>query len=73
MKRLLMSLKKYNPTSEKREKAKNEVEKNAEELCDIRNKIIRAFEDGTFPLSKANLYKKKKKKKKTENKQFLIG
>ena len=56
MERLLMSLKKYNPTSKKRKDVKDDVGKNAEELSGIRDRIIRAFEDGTFPLPKENLH-----------------
>ena len=69
MERLLMSLKKYNPTSKKRKDAKDEVGKNAEELFGIRDRIIRASEDGTFPLPKENLHEyyagKEEEKKKT--------
>ena len=52
MEELLLSLKKYKPSNDYRIKTKKEVHKNAEDLFKIRNKIIRAFEDGTLPLAK---------------------
>ena len=52
MERLLMSLKKYDPSNDYRIKTRKEVLKNAEDLFETRNKIINAFEDGIFALAK---------------------
>ena len=41
-------------------------------MFDIRDKIIKAFEDGIFRLSKENLHKEKVEKEK-KKRQFLIG
>ena len=46
MEKLLMSLEKYDPSNDCKIKTRKEVLKNAEDLFKIRNKIIRAFEDG---------------------------
>ena len=46
MEKLLMSLEKYDPSNDCKIKTRKEVLKNAEGLFKIRNKIIRAFEDG---------------------------
>ena len=52
MEKLLMSLKKYDPSNDYKKKTRKEVLKNAEDLLEIRNKSIRAFKDGIFPLDK---------------------
>ena len=52
MERLLMSLKKYDPSNDYKIKTRKEVLKNAEDLLKTRNKIIRAFEDNIFPFAK---------------------
>ena len=52
MEKLLMSLKKYDPSNSYKVKTRKEVLKNAQDLFKIRNKIIKAFEDDTFPLAK---------------------
>ena len=62
MEKLLMSLKKY-PLNDYKRKTRKEVLKNAEDLIETRNKIIRVFEDGVFPLAK-DVQKKKKRQKK---------
>ena len=59
--KLLMSLKKYDPSNSYKIKTRKEVLKNAEDLLKTRNKIIRAFEDGIFPLAK-DVQKKKRPK-----------
>ena len=50
MKKLFFSLNEYDPTNEDNKKARDEVLKNAKNLFEIRNKIIRTFENGTFAL-----------------------
>ena len=50
MKKLFFSLNEYDPTNEDNKKTRDEVLKNAKNLFEIRNKIIRTFEDGTFAL-----------------------
>ena len=60
MKKLLMSLKKYDPSNVYKTKTRKEVLKNAENLLKTRNKIIRTFEDGVSPLAK--ICKKKNNK-----------
>ena len=61
MEKLLMSFKNYDPSNDYRKETKKEVLKNVEDLLKIRNKIIRAFEDGIFQFAK---YVQKKKPKK---------
>ena len=57
MEKLLMSLKKYDPSNEYKKTRKDVLE----DLLKTRNKIIRAFEDGIFPLAK-DVQKKETKK-----------
>ena len=52
MEKLLMSLKRYDPSNSYKIKTRKEFLKNAEDLFKIRNKIIKVFEDGIFPLAK---------------------
>ena len=52
--------------NEKKIKSKEEVLYNAKELFDIISKIIKAFEDGIFPLSKENLHKEQAEEKEKE-------
>ena len=52
MKKLLMSLKNYDPSNDYKINTRKEIFKNAEDLLKTRNKIITAFEDGNFPLAK---------------------
>ena len=52
MEKLLMSLKKYDPSNDHKIKTRKEVLKNAEDLLETRNKIINAFRDGIFPFAK---------------------
>ena len=52
MKKLIIALDGYDPSNTIKKKTKNEVLENAKELFETRNKIIREFEDGTFPLGK---------------------
>ena len=52
MKKLLMSLKKYDPSNYYKIKTRKGLLKNAEDLLETRNKIIKVFEDGIFPLAK---------------------
>ena len=58
MEKLLESLKGYNGTNKEEENKKYEVVKNVDKFFNTRNKIIKAFQDGTFPLAK-NVQKKK--------------
>ena len=60
MEKLLMSLKKYDPSNDYKIETRKEVLKNAY-LLKIRNKIIRTFENGIFPIAK-DVQKKKPKK-----------
>ena len=52
MKKLLMRLKKYDPSNDYQLKTRKKVSKNAENLFEKRNKIINAFDDGIFPFAK---------------------
>ena len=52
MEKLLMSLKKYNPSIDYKINARKEVLKNAKDLPETRYKIINTFRDGTLPLAK---------------------
>ena len=61
--KLLMSLKKCDPSNGYKIKTRKEVLKNADDLLKTRNKITRAFEDGIFRFAK-NVQKKKKRPKK---------
>ena len=57
MKEEITKLENYNPTNEQKTKSKEEGFNNAKKLFDIKSKIIRAFDDDIFPLSKRNLHK----------------
>ena len=52
MEKLLISLKKYNPSNDYKINARKEVLKIEEDVLETRNKIINAFRDGTPPLAK---------------------
>ena len=52
MKKLLINLKKYNPSNDYKGKTREGILKNAEDLFDTRNKIINAFRDGIFLFKK---------------------
>ena len=58
MEKLLMSLKKYDPSNDYKIKSRKEVLKNTEDLFETRKKIIKAFEDVIFQLAK-DVQKKK--------------
>ena len=60
MEKLLMSLKKYDPSNTYKIKTGKDVLKSAEDLFETRNKIINAFRDGIFPFAK-NLQKEQTK------------
>ena len=67
----MTKLENYNPTNKQKINSNEKVFNNAKGLFNIRNSIIKAFEDGIFPLHKEDLHKKqaeeeKKKKKKEE-------
>ena len=64
MEKLLMSLKKYDPSNDYKIKTRKEVLKNAEELLQTRNKIINAFRAGILPLAK-NVQKKRDQRSKS--------
>ena len=72
MKEEMAKLENYNPINKKKVDTRNEVLNNAKKLFDIKSRIIKAFEDGIFPLHKENLHKeqaeeKKKRRKKRKN------
>ena len=69
MKEEIRKLKIYNLTNEQKIKSKEEVFNNARKLFDIRTKTIRAFEDGTFSLSKETLHKEQAEEEKKEEKK----
>ena len=76
MKEEIAKLEHYNPTNKKKIESTEEVLNNAKKLFDIRSKIIKSFEDGTFLLSRANLHKEQaeeKKRKRKKKKEFLVG
>ena len=50
MKEEITKLEDYNPTSKKKIKSREEVLHNAKEPFDVRNRVIKAFEDGIFSL-----------------------
>ena len=52
MKEEITNLENYNPTNEQKIKSDEEVFNNTKKLFDRRSKIIKAFEDVIFPLSK---------------------
>ena len=58
MEERLIKFEDYNPINEERVNSKKEVIDNAKDLLDIRSRIIKAFEDGIFLLSKKDLHKK---------------
>ena len=47
-----MSLKKYDPSNDYKKETRKEVLKNAEDSFETKNKFIRAFKDGIFPVAK---------------------
>ena len=65
--KLLMSLQEYKPLTDYKVNAGKEFLKNAEDLLEIRNKIVNAFRDCTFRLA-IKMCKKNRLKK-----QKLIG
>ena len=67
MKEEITKLENYNPTNEQKIKSKEEVFNNAKILFDIKSRIIKAFEDGIFPLSKEVLRKEQAKEEKIRN------
>ena len=67
MKEEITKLENYNPTNEQKIKSKEEVFNNAKILFDIKSRIIKAFEDGIFPLSKEVLRKEQAKEEKRRN------
>ena len=60
----ITKLEDYNPTSKKKIKSREEVLHNAKELFDVRNRAIKAFEDGIFSLHQENLHKEQTKEEK---------
>ena len=66
MKQEKTKLEDYNPAIEKKIISKEEVLHNAKEFFDIRNKIIKAFENGIFSPHKENLHKEQTKEEKKE-------
>ena len=64
MKEEIAKLENYNPTNEKKIKSKEEALPDTTECFDIRSKIIKASEDGIFPLPKENLHKEQAEKEK---------
>ena len=64
----------YNVRNQKKEEQKQEIERNAGKLFEIKNLIIDAFQNGVFPLSKkVQETQTKEKEKQTEEKKFLTG
>ena len=74
MKEEMTKLKNYNPTKEQRVNSKDNVLNNAKKLVNIRSSIIKAFEDGIFPLSKEDSHKNQaqEEEKKTRKKEETI-
>ena len=72
MKEEITKLEDSNPTSEKKIKSKKGALHNPKELFDIKNRVMKAFEDGIFSLHKENLHKGHTKEEK-KKKQSLIG
>ena len=66
MKNEIKKMKNYNPTNEQKIKSKEEVFNKAKQLFEITTKIIKAFKDGIFPLSKEHLHKEQAKEVKQE-------
>ena len=66
MEKLLISLKKYNPSNDYKINTRKEVSKNAEDVLDTRKKIINTFRDGTLPLAK-NMQKRQTKETKIDS------
>ena len=52
MEKLLINLKENKPLSDYKKKTKDQVLKNAKDLFETRNKIIKVFENGTFALAR---------------------
>ena len=66
MEKLLISLKKYNPSNDYKINTRKEVSKNAEDVLDTRKKIINGFRDSTLPLAK-NMQKRQTKETKIDS------
>ena len=62
MKEEITKLEDYSPTNKKKVDNTKKVLYNAKKLFHIRSRIIKAFEDGIFPLSKKNVQENKLKK-----------
>ena len=69
---LISPLNNYNPHSNEKIKSKSKTFNNASRFFDRREIIIKAFEDGIFPLSTESLYKKRAEKEKEKKKKTLI-
>ena len=66
MKDEMAKLKNYNPTNEQRVNPQDKVLNNTKRHSNIRSSIIKAFEDGVFPLSKEILYKNQSEEEEKE-------
>ena len=66
MKEEITRLENYNPTNKQKITSREEIFNNAKKKFDMRSKIIKAFENGIFPLHKANLHKEQTQEKKNE-------
>ena len=72
MKEEVSRLENYNPTNKQKINSKEEVFDNGKGLFNIRISIIKAFENGMFPLHKENLHKEQAKEEKKEKKEETI-
>ena len=66
MKDEMAKLENYNPTNDQKVNSQDKVLNNAKRLSDIRSSIIKAFEDGVFPLSKEVLHKNQSEEEEKE-------
>ena len=73
MKEEIANLDDYNPINNRKIESKKEVLNNAKKLFEVKSNIIKAFEDGTFPLNKEKLHKEQtKEEEKEEEKEEAI-
>ena len=69
---MLGVLSNYAPKSQKYIEAKNKLLNNAKNFCEEREKIIKGFKDGIFPLKSDDEFGEQQTSKKFNEKEFLM-
>ena len=69
MEKLISDLHKYMPKKESKRKSRDETLNNVKKIFSGKEMVIKAFEDGTIPLSTKSQHKKQAEKKEEEKKR----